>query len=106
MQNTVISECGYFEWDPIKNENNKKKHGFTFDEILEIFEDPFLLTRFDTKNSTISEERYFTLGSIQGILIIAVSHTDRNGRTRIISARQAEPKLKKVYNEHIEKINS
>ncbi|MPM42843.1 hypothetical protein SDC9_89515 [bioreactor metagenome] len=32
-----------FEWDENKSQNNKKKHGFSFNEILGIFDDPNLL---------------------------------------------------------------
>ncbi len=102
---TVISQNGRFEWDSDKDEQNVKKHGFSFSEILEVFEDPYLLTKFDASHSTIDEERYFSVGCIRGIVIIATSHTDRNGRTRIISARKAEQKLQEVYNDYIKQIN-
>ena len=36
---------------------------------------------------------------------MVVYHTERDGRTRIISARQAEKKLQEVYYGFIEKIN-
>ncbi|MDO5774893.1 MAG: BrnT family toxin [Spirochaetales bacterium] len=102
---TVISQDGRFEWDSDKNELNVQNHGFSFSEILEVFDDPYLLTKFDANHSTVEEERYFSVGCIRGIVIIAVSHTDRDGRTRIISARKAEPKLQEVYNGYIKQIN-
>ena len=36
---------------------------------------------------------------------MVVYHTERDGRTRIISARQAEKKLQEVYYDFIKKIN-
>ena len=102
---TVISQDGRFEWDSDKDEKNVQKHGFSFSEILEVFDDPYLITKFDANHSTLDEERYFSVGSIRGIVIIATCHTLRDGRTRIISARKAEPKLQEVYNGYIKQIN-
>ena len=100
---TQISEDGKFEWDSNKNEINIKKHGLSFEQILPIFDDPNFLERFDKEHS-IDEERYFGLGMLQGILIVATSYSE-NSRTRIISARVASPKEKEIYNEHCKKIN-
>ena len=102
---TVISQDGRFEWDSDKDEKNVQKHGFSFSEMLEVFDDPYLITKFDANHSTLDEERYFSVGSIRGIVIIATCHTFRDGRTRIISARKAEPKLQEVYNGYIKQIN-
>ena len=41
---TVISQDGRFEWGSEKDELNIKNHGFSFSEILEVFDDPYLLT--------------------------------------------------------------
>jgi uncharacterized DUF497 family protein len=38
---TIISPDGRFEWDSDKNQFNKEKHGFYFEEILAAFEDRF-----------------------------------------------------------------
>ena len=40
---TVIN--GKFEWDSEKDEINKIKHGFSFAEILDVFDDPYYDTR-------------------------------------------------------------
>jgi uncharacterized DUF497 family protein len=44
-----------FEWDENKSKNNKKKHGFLFDEILGVFDDPTLLAG-TTKNIWMSQK--------------------------------------------------
>ena len=59
---TVVSEDGKFEWDDEKDRANIKKHGFSFSEILEVFEDPCLLTKYDDHHSTDKEERFISLG--------------------------------------------
>lgn len=39
MGKTVISDDGRFKWDEEKNEINRKKHGFGFEEIADVFDD-------------------------------------------------------------------
>jgi uncharacterized DUF497 family protein len=29
-----------FEWDPIKARTNRRKHGITFEEAVNVFDDP------------------------------------------------------------------
>jgi len=100
---TVISDDGKFEWDSEKDNTNIKKHGFSFSEILEVYDDPYLLTMYDSKHSSPEEDRYFCVGSIRGIVLIATCHTERDGRIRLISARKAEKKLEVLYNEWLKK---
>lgn len=104
MGDIIISENNLFEWDSRKNSDNIKKHGFGFDEIIDVFLDPYLITLYDEKHSS-EEDRFYSVGSLHGLLIIVVYHTERDGRTRIISARQAEKKLQEVYYGFIRKIN-
>ena len=53
---TVIN--GKFEWDSEKDEINKIKHGFSFSEILDVFDDPLFIERYDIEHSSLEEERY------------------------------------------------
>ena len=100
---TVISADGKFEWDSEKDAINLKKHGFSFSEILEVYEDPYMLIMYDQEHSSPEEDRYFCVGCIRGIVLIATCHTERNGRIRLISARKAEKKLENLYNEWLRK---
>ena len=85
-----------FEWDNEKAESNLAKHGVSFGEAMTVFGDPDALTFYDHVHSQ-AEDRFLTLGfSIAGRLII-VCHTDRPARTRIISARLATNRERKVY---------
>ena len=87
-----------FEWDPDKAARNIAKHGVAFSEAATVFGDPLALTFFDPDHSD-DEDRYLTFGdSIEGRLLI-VSHTDRADRTRIISARVATRRERKIYAE-------
>lgn len=74
-----------------KNRTNIAKHGIGFARAIRIFEGP-TLDRIDDR-ADYGEERTISLGMIEGGLILVVMRTDRNGVTRIISARRAERKL-------------
>ena len=80
MGDTIISENNLFEWDSQKNSDNIKKHGFGFDEITDVFLDPYLITLYDEKHSS-EEDRFYSVGSLHGLLIIVVYHTERDRRT-------------------------
>lgn len=86
-----------------KNAINIKKHGISFVEAAEVFNDPNAIEFYDIDHSTAEEDRYQVLGDIGNCLIVLVVYTDRNGFARIISARPAEPKEEAVYYEHIKK---
>ncbi len=81
-----------FDWDPSKNESNKKKHGISFEEAAYVFSDKNALSVFDEENSHI-EDRWITIGMMPDTRIIVVIHTDRlkgqKNVMRIISARKA-----------------
>jgi len=36
-----------FEWDDEKNLTNQEKHGVSFEEAREVFEDPFQISKLD-----------------------------------------------------------
>lgn len=85
-----------FEWDDDKAEANERKHGVTFTEAATVFADPLGLTGYDPDHSD-GEDRYVTMGqSAEGRLLI-VSHTDRDEKVRIISARVASRAERKDY---------
>ena len=87
-----------FEWDPRKAAENFRKHAVSFDEAATVFGDPLALTFTDPDHSG-SEERLLTFGqSIQNRLLV-VSHTPRNPRIRIISARRVTRRERTIYEE-------
>ena len=103
MGNTIISKNGRFEWDEEKNKINKKKHGIDFEEILEVFDDPYFLVRYDEEHSS-EEDRYRGIGCINGLLVVITTFTERT-RTRIISVQRADNSVKEFYNDYVKKIN-
>ena len=88
-----------FEWDEVKNQSNRRKHGIGFDTALRIFADPFALSEQDRIEG--GEQRWQTLGSIEGSLMLLVAHTvgfeDGLEIIRIISARRANSKERRRY---------
>ena len=74
-----------FEWDPDKAARNLAKHGVSFPEAATVFGDPLAMTYGDPDHSR-EEDRFLTFGHSSAGRLLVVSHTDRDDRTRIISA--------------------
>ena len=87
-----------FEWDDAKNRSNLKKHGISFEEAILIF-DGLILTYPDDRFE-YGEERWLSIGKIEDTLVVVVIHTDRAGVVRIISARPAKQRERKLYDAH------
>ena len=85
-----------FEWDPDKAARNLVGHGVSFEEAATAFGDPLSLTISDPRHS-VGEARFVLFGLSDQGRLIAVSHTDRDGTTRIISARLATRHERKQY---------
>ena len=75
-----------FEWDTEKAARNLSKHGVSFAEASTAFDDPLSVTITDPRHSW-DEERLVLFGMSRRGRLVAVAHTDREGTTRIISAR-------------------
>ena len=88
-----------FEWDSEKAATNLHKHGVDFALAALAFADPFALTEQDRVEG--GEARWQTLGMAQGVLLLLVAHTIRDGAKeeviRIISARPATRPERKRY---------
>ena len=78
-----------FGWDDDTAATNLRKHGASFAEALTaLLDDRLAATAYDPDHSA-GEDRYVTLGtSVTGCLLL-VSHCDRSGRLRVVSARAA-----------------
>jgi uncharacterized protein len=88
------------EWDPRKARNNLNKHGVSFTEAGTIFGDELAITVPDPDHSN-EEDRYITIGWSDRRRVLIVSHTDRDDRIRIISARELTKAERKEYEEAI-----
>ncbi|HKA55356.1 MAG TPA: BrnT family toxin [Candidatus Binatia bacterium] len=87
-----------FEWEPGKATLNRAKHGVSFAEATTAFRDPLSATTLDPDHSA-GESRFVTFGlSAKGRLLV-ISHTERGETIRIISARLATKRERKIYEE-------
>jgi uncharacterized DUF497 family protein len=87
-----------FEWDARKARSNLTKHRISFEEASTVFADGLSLTIPDPDHS-LAEKRSITLGrSFAGKLIVVV-HTERGDNIRIISARRANRRECRFYEE-------
>ncbi len=86
-----------FEWDPKKAAENLRKHGISFVQAAEAFFDENAVDLFDDINSD-NEIRYQIVG-ISRRRLLFVAYTDRDETIRIISARKANAKQVRIYNE-------
>ena len=86
----------FFEWDEDKALLNFHKHSIKFEEAMASFEDEKSVTLDDLKHST-EEKRYFLIRVCRDKKLLAVVHTIRKDRIRIISARIANRKERKIY---------
>lgn len=92
-----------FEWDREKNETNRKKHDIDFELAKLIFDDPNHVT--DDLHQIDGEDRWITVGSIEGVITLTVVHTQRgefpDETVRIISARRSSRHERKRYEQAI-----
>jgi len=86
-----------FEWDETKAVENYAKHGVSFEQACEAFDDPFA-TEFADDREDYREDRIILVGVVKGRLLV-VAHTLRGDKVRIISAREAEPRERRRYHE-------
>ena len=87
-----------FEWDASKGRRNIAKHGVGFEEARRVFSDPHVIIRQDRVIE--GEERWHAIGYVNRVLLVV--HTVEEGLDaiiRIISARQATPAERKLYEE-------
>lgn len=92
-------QVGYvFEWDRKKAESNARKHDVAFEEAMWAFADPLAILRPDPDHS-IEEERYILLGISNRQRLLVVTFVERPPHTRIISARRATPRERRIYEE-------
>jgi hypothetical protein len=84
-----------FEWDGAKDKQNKEKHGVSFEYVTRAWLDPYYLEWQDTRKN-YGEARFIRLALI-GNYLYFVSFTHRLDIIRLISARRANKKEKKIY---------
>ena len=88
-----------FEWDAAKAAVNLKTRGVSFNEAVEVFFDPNAVEGFDVEHSD-EEDRFYIIGlSSRRLLFVVYAERLQGDVIRIISARKAEVKKQKEYEE-------
>ncbi len=92
-----------FEWDPVKERSNVRKHRVSFRKAATIFRDANQLSIYDEGHSEY-EKRWVTIGMDDGGILRVVVHTFRQVdeeecEIRIISARKATREEARQYQE-------
>jgi len=89
-----------FDWDSSKSASNIKKHGISFDLAITVFDDPQALIAPDEKHSTPSDVREWIIGlSDKGVLVVIFTKRLSGRMYRLISARKANKRERKLYEE-------
>lgn len=97
LYNEVWRYTMIFEWDESKERINISKHGIDFSTAALVFGDDNRIEKYDESHS-MTEDRYVTIGEINGIaVIVVVVYTEREDSIRIISARLATKIEKEAY---------
>jgi len=86
-----------FEWDEQKAARNVARHGVPFEYAVRVFLDPRRLDAEDARRD-YGEERRLTVGTIEGRLYV-VAYTLRGEFIRLISARKANQRERRRYDE-------
>lgn len=74
-----------FEWDEQKPAANLSKHGVSFDEAKNVFDDPLYVDFYDDEHSS-EERRYIRIGESQRGRLLIVSYLERDDTIRLIRA--------------------
>ena len=95
----------FFEWDPIKDQVNRERHGISFEEASELFNsgDDYLEI-YDEEHSD-DEERFIGIGPIRTRIIVVI-YTERSDDViRLMSARRATKREVQLFHQYFEGIH-
>jgi uncharacterized DUF497 family protein len=87
-----------FEWDDAKAKRNRAKHHVTFEEAANVFLDP-LARVYDDPDHSPDEQRLLLVGRSVTRRTLLVVHVSRGEHLRIISAREANRRERKAFEE-------
>ncbi len=82
----IIASCTGFDWDSGNDRKNWHKHDVSTLECEQIFFNQPLIVKRDKEHSG-SENRYYVLGRTDMDRLLFAVLTIRNGKIRVISAR-------------------
>ena len=86
-----------FDWDQWNLQKNEEKHGVSALEAESAFYDPKYKLFEDVRHSTAGENRYILYGRSIENRVLMVGFTLRGRRIRVITARPASRKERKIH---------
>lgn len=89
-----------FEWDRWNVQKNEAKHGVSRLEAESAFYDPGYRLFEDTEHSARSERRLILYGRSLENRVLMIGFTLRGARVRVITARPASRKERRIYEAH------
>ena len=85
-----------FEFDRAKAEANKHKHGVSFEQAAQIWQEAYL----EVAARTVDEPRWMVIGKIHE-RVYACIYTRRGEAVRLISCRRAREQEAQLYHEYL-----
>lgn len=86
-----------FDWDQWNVQKNESKHGVSRLEAESAFYDPDYRLFEDRRHSSHNEARYILYGRSLEARVLMVGFTRRGNKIRIITARPASRKERRIY---------
>ena len=88
-----------FEWDSAKAARNLEEHGVSFETAAYVFDDPDVVFRTDYYLAERREQAIGLVGQTVLLLVVhmVVDEDEDQTRIRIISARLADRRERRVY---------
>ncbi|MBI2338226.1 BrnT family toxin [Candidatus Daviesbacteria bacterium] len=97
-----LSKIISFEWDKGNIDKSYQKHGITPNETEQVFTDEGVQIEKDIKHQE-KETRYIAIGKNEVARILFVVFTLRKHKIRVISARIANQKERRLYEKRVKK---
>lgn len=89
-----------FDWDPAKDAANRAKHGLSFAAASLVFEAADTFTWHDRRHD-YGEDRHLVIGELPDGTVVVVAYTRRGTVIRLISARKASRRERRMYHASI-----
>jgi len=86
-----------FDWDQWNVQKNESQHGVSRLEAESVFYDPHYRLFEDQRHSSHNERRYILYGRSLEARVLMVGFTRRGRKVRIITARPASRKERRIY---------
>ncbi len=89
-----------YDFDPVKERENQRKHGMGFDPgFAVLMQDELVLWQFLDQRNEHEEDRWITIGPLPGhtAILLLITWTERGDRIRLISVRRTVPAERRAY---------